>query len=216
MTDKKSSLPYFVIAFSLILLDQITKLYFKGFYLFGIHYEGWRLGMSEEIIPGILNFTFVENPGMAWGIEFGWGKIFLSLFSVIASILLAVLINRLKKQHVGIISGFTLIFAGATGNMIDRVFYGVFFGESPLFYGKVVDFVQVNIPDFLGSDYFPVFNIADACVTVGVAVLFIFQKHLPEVSWTKKKRNESEDSETQEDNTSFIDSSSSLSFKDSQ
>jgi len=191
MTNRKSILPYYIIALSLILLDQVTKVYFKGFNLFGITHEGYRRYESNTIIPDILNFTFVENPGMAFGIEFGEGKIFLSLFSVIASIILAILIYRMKESHAGIVTGFTLIFAGATGNLIDRVFYGVFFNEGPLFFGKVVDFIQVNIPDMFGYEYFPVFNIADSCVTIGVVLLFIFQKHLPELS-LKRTTNKSD------------------------
>ncbi|MCO5252450.1 MAG: signal peptidase II [Candidatus Kapabacteria bacterium] len=174
--------PFFMVASLLILFDQATKLYFKGFNLFGIVHEGAEYGMPNPVIGDFLLWTFIENPGMAFGIEFGAGKIFLSLFSVFASIGLAWLIVRISQRSIGILIGFTLIFAGAVGNLIDRVFYGVFYGYAPLFYGKVVDFVQVDIPDidFLGWTHFPIFNVADSCVTVGVVFLIIFHKHLPE------------------------------------
>jgi signal peptidase II len=185
--------PFFMVASLLILFDQATKLYFKGFNLFGIVHEGAEYGMPNPVIGDFLLWTFIENPGMAFGIEFGAGKIFLSLFSVFASIGLAWLIVRISQRSIGILIGFTLIFAGAVGNLIDRVFYGVFYGYAPLFYGKVVDFVQVDIPDidFLGWTHFPIFNVADSCVTVGVVFLIIFHKHLPEWHdiFTKKETN---------------------------
>lgn len=77
----------------------------------------------------------------------------------------------------------TLILAGAVGNLIDRALYGVIFGDAPLFYGRVVDFIQVDIPDitWLGDvhTHFPVFNVADSCVTVGVILLLLTGNKLP-------------------------------------
>lgn len=173
---------YYISAAVLILFDQITKLYFKGFNFLGFEHIGYRYGEQVTVIDNILYWTYIENPGMAFGIEFGWGKIFLSLFSVIAGIALGWLIYKLRNFDVWVKSGFTLIFSGAVGNLIDRVFYGVIFGESLLFYGKVVDFIQVNIPDieFLGWTHFPVFNVADSCVTVGVSLLILFHNRIPE------------------------------------
>lgn len=183
MTSKNHKIiSFYIVAFFLILFDQATKLYFKGFSFLGIDHIGYNYGEQNTVIDGILYWTYIENPGMAFGIEFGWGKIFLSLFSIVAGIGLAILIYKIKQSDFWVKSGFTLIFTGAVGNLIDRVFYGVFFGESPLFYGKVVDFIQVNIPDieFLGWTHFPVFNVADSCVTVGVSLLIIFNNRLPE------------------------------------
>ncbi|MDT3738205.1 MAG: signal peptidase II [Candidatus Kapabacteria bacterium] len=180
---KKSGIIYFYIAsFFLILFDQATKLYFKGFSLLGITHQGYDYGDPVPVIGNFVFWTYIENPGMAFGIEFGWGKIFLSLFSIIAGGLLAMLIYKLRKFNFWVISGFTLIFSGAVGNLIDRVFYGVFFGTAPLFYGKVVDFIQVDIPDieFLGWTHFPVFNVADSCVTIGVSILILAHNKLPE------------------------------------
>lgn len=181
-TDKKSNVSLFYFAAALlILLDQGTKLYFKGFNFLGISHEGYLYGQQVPVFKDIIFWTYIENPGMAFGIEFGWAKIFLSLFSIIAGSFLAYLIYKLRYFDFWIKTGFTFILAGAVGNLIDRVFYGVFFGTAPLFYGKVVDFIQVDIPDiaFLGWTHFPVFNVADSCVTVGVCILILVHKKLP-------------------------------------
>lgn len=181
--EKKSNIRYFfILSIILIIIDQATKLYFKGFNFLGINHIGLDYGAQVPVIGTYLQWTYIENAGMAFGIEFGWGKIFLSIFSIIASIFLAYLLIKIKEEPLPIRIGFSLIFAGAVGNLIDRVFYGVIFGEAPLFYGRVVDFIQVDIPDiaFLGWQYFPIFNIADSCVTVGVVFLIIFHSKLPD------------------------------------
>ena len=106
---------------------------------------------------------------------------------------LIILLIKMKNENLWVKMGFSLILAGAVGNLIDRVFYGVIFGESPLFYGKVVDFIQVNIPDidFLGWTHFPVFNIADSCVTIGVSILILVHNKLPE--WNQIIKNNKEE-----------------------
>jgi signal peptidase II len=180
---------FLVIAILLVIFDQATKLATKGFNLFGIKHEGMRLGESHEIIGDFLRFTFVENPGMAFGISFGWGKIFLSLFSILAAIGLVWYLLKLRPFNTWVQFGIALMLAGAVGNLIDRVFYGVFYGEAPLFYGKVVDFIDVNLPDIsLGAfelSRFWVFNIADSCVTCGVIVLLFVHDKIP--TWDELK-----------------------------
>jgi len=196
--EKKSNINcFFTISVILILIDQATKLYFKGFNFLGINHVGLDYGAQVPVIGTFLQWTYIENAGMAFGIEFGWGKIFLSLFSIIASIFLGYLLYKVEIESNPIRLGFSLIFAGAVGNLIDRVFYGVFFGEGQLFYGKVVDFIQVDIPDidFLGWQYFPIFNVADSCVTVGVIILILFHSKLPDFDGlfpNFKKREEKE------------------------
>lgn len=174
---------YILCAFALILLDQISKIAVKGFHLAGWRHEGMTLYQSIEVLGDALRITYVENPGMAFGISFGAGKIFLSLFSVIASLGLLWYLTRLETPSTGAKLALMLIFAGATGNLIDRVFYGVFYGESPLFYGKVVDFIDADMPDItlFGREYtrFWVFNVADSCVSVGMGLMMLFNKHLP-------------------------------------
>lgn len=169
----------FILTTLLVLFDQITKFIVKGIDFLGIYVKGFYLGESIDFIGKYVTFTFVENPGMAWGIEFGAGKIFLSLFSVVASICLIWYLSKISFAHNGIRFGISLVLAGAAGNMIDRVFYGVIYNESPLFYGKVVDFLRVDIPDFLGMTHFPVFNIADSCVSIGIVLLILFNSKIP-------------------------------------
>jgi signal peptidase II len=126
---------------------------------------------------------------MAFGISFGWGKIFLSLFSILAAFGLCWYLYKLRSFSKWVQFGIALMLAGAVGNLIDRVFYGVFYGEAPLFYGKVVDFIDVNLPDIsLGAfelSRFWVFNIADSCVTCGVIVLLFVHDKIP--TWDELK-----------------------------
>ena len=194
--EKQKNISYFFLtAVVLVLLDQLTKILIKGFDLFGIHHQGLQYGELIPIIGTFVQLTFIENPGMAWGIHFGdIGKFFLSSFSIIASIALIYILNKIRNNHFGVKLGFTLILAGAFGNLIDRVFYGVFYGYAPLLYGKVVDFVQVDVPDidlgFYSMTHFPVFNVADSCVSIGIVILLIFYNHIPsmnEIFKIKKK-----------------------------
>ena len=183
MVNKKNITGYFIFSFFLIFLDQLTKLLVKGFSILGLTHGGMNLGESIQLIGDFLQITYVENAGMAFGISFGTGKLFLSLFRIIASILIIYYLFNLSGFSKYVKIGVSLILAGAVGNLIDSLFYGLFYGEAPLFFGRVVDFIQVDIPDidFMGIYYthWPVFNIADTCVTVGVIILLIFNKHIP-------------------------------------
>ncbi len=180
----------------LVLLDQGTKLAVKGFNLFGFRHEGMYLGESFSVIGDFLRFTFVENPGMAFGLNFGL-PLLLGLFSIGAAIFLVYLLY--KARH-GKITGFHValatILGGAVGNLIDRVFYGVFYGYAPLFEGKVVDFVDVDIPDISLFGYtwdrFYIFNVADAAVSVGIVLLLIFYPRQQKQVEAQKKREEGE------------------------
>lgn len=177
---------YFLIASLLIVLDQLTKVLVKGFSLFGYHHDGMWLGQSYPLIGDLVRITFVENPGMAFGIQFGFWKVFLTLFSLIAGSALIWYLSKLGGFKTSVKIGITLLIAGALGNFIDRCFYGVLYGEQNLFYGYVVDFIQVDIPDidWFGATYthWPVFNIADSCVSCGMVLLLIVNKHIPSLS----------------------------------
>jgi signal peptidase II len=183
MDSKVHSIRLLFIAFLLIIIDQLTKIAVKGFTLFGITHHGMYLGESISIIGEFLRFTYVENPGMAFGVEFGSGKIFLTLFSLIASIGLVYYLLQIDSAKIQVRIAIMLILAGAFGNFIDRMFYGVFYGEGPLFYGLVVDFIQIDIPDIqigqLAYTHWPVFNIADSCVSIGMILLLIYNRYLP-------------------------------------
>ena len=177
------NLTLYVTAFLLVVLDQITKMMVKGFSLFGFDHQGMYIGESFNVLGDFLRITFVENPGMAFGVEFGTGKIFLTLFSLIASFGLIYYLHIFKDAHRYVRIGIMLILAGAFGNFIDRMFYGVIYGNSPLFYGLVVDFIQVDIPDITFNSitytHWPVFNIADSCVSIGMVFLLFFNKFIP-------------------------------------
>ena len=183
MDSKVHSHRLLFIAFLLIVLDQATKIAVKGFSLFGFTHPGMFLGESIPVLGEFLRFTFVENPGMAFGVEFGSGKIFLTLFSLIASIGLVYYLLMIESAKIQIRIAIMLILAGAFGNFIDRMFYGVFYGEGPLFYGLVVDFIQIDIPDIqvgqLAYTHWPVFNIADSCVSIGMILLLLYNRYLP-------------------------------------
>jgi len=138
-----------------------------------------QLGQSIPVIGDFLRLTFVENPGMAFGIEIG-GRLFLTLFSFAASIGIFYYIYHLRKEPFVIRLTLAMILGGAIGNLIDRIFYGVMFGEAPLFYGKVVDFIDMDFfhIDFLGiqMNRFAVFNIADASVSTGIVLMLLFYR----------------------------------------
>jgi signal peptidase II len=185
--------PFLVAAF-IILIDQIIKTWVRAHMFLGeeIHFLGSR---------GMLHYT--ENNGMAFGMEFGgeWGKLALTLFRIGAVVAICCgLIYLVKhKYHRGLIMNVALIFAGALGNIIDSTFYGIMYNYAPLFHGRVVDMfyfplLSGNFPSWVpvwgGQDFIffrPVFNLADASISVGVILILIYQKHYfkhqtPEVS----------------------------------
>jgi len=168
-----------------VLLDQAAKLLVKGFDIpfLNLYHSGIALGASYPIVGDFLRLTFIENPGMAFGIDVG-GKLFLTVFSIVASIGIFIYLYRIRGEALVIRLALAMILGGAIGNLIDRVFYGVFFGEGPLFYGKVVDFIDVDFfnIDFLGYHLsrFPVFNVADSSVSVGVVMLLLFHRRFTE------------------------------------
>ena len=184
----------FLLALIVIIADQLIKVWVRNHMYLGeeIHLLGNR---------GMLHYT--ENNGMAFGMEFGgeWGKLILTLFRIFAACGigygLAYLIKH--KYHRGLIMNVALIFAGALGNSIDCVLYGVIYRYAPLFHGRVIDMfyfplLQGNYPHWMpfwpGQEYIffrPVFNLADAAISVGVILILIFQKHyfkreVPEIS----------------------------------
>lgn len=155
-----------IIIFLVLLVDQVSKIYIKTHFV-----------LSEEIrVLGLdwFRIHFLENNGMAWGKEFGGrsGKLFLSLFRLMAIAGIGYwLYDALRnKAHTLLIVAIALIFAGALGNIIDSVFYGIFFSDSyhkvatflpaeggyeDLFHGKVVDMLYFPIVDTMLPDWIP-------------------------------------------------------------
>lgn len=190
------------IVFLVLLIDQILKLYVKS-----------NFHLGEKILDlWILDIQYVENPGMAFGyrlIDGPVGKAILTIFRIFAVIGLLVYVNNLikKKAHKGYVLAIALVIAGAFGNVIDSLLYGVIFDSgmiwdgqeylnyygvsnftlengytSPLF-GNVVDMLTFTIkwpswfPWVGGNEIFPpIFNIADASITIGFFIMIFGQK----------------------------------------
>lgn len=167
------------VTLSVVVADQVTKLLVRGVQIpaLGIHIQGMELYSSEPVIGNFLRFTYIQNPGMAFGINVGW-KSFFAIFSIIASIAIFLYLYKVRDESKPVRFSLALILGGAIGNLIDRVFYGPLFEGTPIFHGRVVDFIDFKFFDIHFLDYnlsrFPVFNIADASVTVGVIMLLFF------------------------------------------
>ncbi len=164
-----------------VLVDQAAKLAVKGFSIpvMNLYHAGMQLGESIPILGEFFRLTFIENPGMAFGIDVG-GKLFVTLFSIAASGGILWYLFKIRTESIAVRFALALILGGALGNLIDRVFYGVIFGEGPLFYGKVVDFFDVDFFNVQIASFhlsrWPVFNIADASVSIGVLTMLFFHK----------------------------------------
>jgi signal peptidase II len=185
------------------------------------------LGQEYFILGDWFRIHFTENEGMAFGMKLGgdYGKLLLSLFRIGAVSFIGYYLYTIIKENQpkGLIISISLILSGALGNIIDSVFYGVFFTDSTMqvatflpngggysswFHGKVVDMfyfpvVSGYFPDwvpFWGGEYYqffrPVFNVADAAITVGVFLILLFQKSffLEETNMEDKKEKSIENS----------------------
>ena len=184
----------------LVVIDQVIKILVKTNMTIGEHFN---------VLGDWFQILFIENEGMAFGMKFGGtvGKLCLSVFRVGLFGVLCWWISCLLKRGTqadpdhekvptGVLVGLVLITAGALGNIIDSLLYGVIFSAStpleaatfggsyaPVFFGKVVDMFYFPLwtwPDWMplvGGDVFfePVFNFADSCVSVGAVYLIIFQ-----------------------------------------
>jgi len=191
ITKKSISLIFLV-----LFIDQAVKIYVKLHFALGEHVD----------IFNWFQIFFIENNGMAFGMEI-ISKLFLTLFRIIAVVLLAFFIRNLirKKARTGFILTISLVLAGAAGNIIDSLFYGLLFDDSvghvasflpdgggyaSLFYGRVVDMLYFPlIRNSAGQTIFfsPIFNIADSAISVAVVIILLFfRKELNESLETKK------------------------------
>jgi signal peptidase II len=176
----------------IIIVDQVSKLLVKGFTIpfLKINYEGMYHGQRIPIIGDFLRLTFIENPGMAFGFDPGTSlKLWISLFSLFASVGLLIYLYFIRNQHLTLRLSIAFILGGAVGNLIDRMLYGILYGYAPLFYGKVVDFIDFDFfnVSIFGRYYdrWPIFNFADAAVSIGVLILiFFYKKHQKETEET--------------------------------
>lgn len=193
---KKSILLIFLVLF----IDQTFKIYVKLHFTLGEHVD----------IFNWFQICFIENNGMAFGMEIV-SKLFLTLFRIVAVVLLAYYIRNLirKQASTGFILTISLVLAGAAGNIIDCLFYGLLLdsstyghiatfmpdggGYASLFYGKVVDMLYFPIiHNSAGETIFfsPVFNVADSAISVAVVIILLFfRKELNESLESKKDEN---------------------------
>ena len=157
----------------LVGIDQLIKVLVKT-----------NMGLGEQIflIGDWCRLCFVENEGMAFGMSFGGavGKFLLTTFRLLLSAFLIWWIGKLNRRGdapVGALVGLTVITAGAIGNIIDCLFYGLIWDYAPFMFGKVVD--MFFFPLITSGEkvifFSPVFNFADSCVTCGAAYLLLFQ-----------------------------------------
>ena len=161
----------------LFLIDQISKLFVRGFSLpwFNINHKGLFPGESKQVMKDVFHITLVENPGIAFGIDSGESLRDLILIITILTCIgfLAYLIfakNADNKVRISV----ALILGGAAGNLFDRIFYGFFYNYAPLFQGNVVDFLDIRlfrlfIFDNIHGNY--VFNFADLSILSSVFIL---------------------------------------------
>lgn len=172
-----------ILTFLIVLFDQATKLYVKGIKIpfLGIEFDGIPYQSSIPVIGKFFQITFIENPGMAFGLQIG-GKLFLSLFTIFATVLLFFFLYKNRNETLLLRLALALILGGAIGNLIDRVFYGKIYGYAPYFYGRVVDFLHIDLPNFtvFGKTIssWPIFNIADISVTVGFLMILLGYKKI--------------------------------------
>jgi signal peptidase II len=176
---KKSSVAILIIFF-IVVIDQILKIWIK---------TTMEIGEAIPVLGNWFYLYFVENEGMAFGISFGEniGKFLLSILRIgVVGFLIYYLIVIIKKQQANwiLLITLSLIIAGALGNIIDSMFYGMIWNYAPFLYGRVVDmfyFKLFMLPDWIplwgGQYFFPaIFNIADSCVTIGIIVFIIWNK----------------------------------------
>jgi signal peptidase II len=173
------------VALTLLVLDQASKLWVRTHMV---------QGESFEVLGRYFQIFYIENNGMAFGLEWGGrvGKLFLTLFRLLAVGGLGYYFRRMilsKQTTVAGTVALALIWSGACGNIIDSIFYGPLFGYENFLYGRVVDMLyfplfQGYLPSwipFWGGDYWvffrPVFNLADSAISVGVGMsLFFYQR----------------------------------------
>ena len=197
------------IVFLILLLDQAIKIYVKTHFYYG---------ESVSVSGNWFQLLFIENEGMAFGMKImdgEIGKIILTLFRLIAVAFGFFWVKQLvdKKNSKGLLICASLILAGAAGNLIDSMFYGMIFSESEthiaqfvpfgtgyasFLHGRVVDMFYFPVIDttwpqwmpYFGGSKFrffePIFNLADAAISVGILVLFFFQKKLVKPATDKK------------------------------
>jgi signal peptidase II len=187
----KSNYRYFLLSILVICIDQLIKI--------SVHFfmEPGYFGQIELLGPYVkLHYTL--NPGMAFGMQLGseYGKLILTLFRIVAMFGIGYFLHQLtvKNNKPLLLTCVALVLGGAVGNLIDSVFYGIWFDNAPLespirlFHGQVIDmfffdFWEGVLPTWIpvwGGSYYstPIFNFADAAIFCGVVIILFFQNKL--------------------------------------
>lgn len=204
----------FLIVIAILLIDQITKFWVK------LHFY---LGEGVEVFPWF-KIEFVQNPGMAFGWTVG-SKLFLTLFRIVFSAAIVYAVAKLGKAQLkrGFMVCVALVLAGAIGNIIDCMFYGLIFnnpmppevatflpadgGYAGFLHGQVVDMLYFPLfsfdwpqwMPFVGGEhsifFSPVFNIADTAISIGIlCIIFFYSKQLNVAAEFLSKKKESKES----------------------
>ncbi|MBN2635445.1 MAG: lipoprotein signal peptidase [Prolixibacteraceae bacterium] len=209
-----------IIIFAILVADQVLKIWIK---------TSMSLGDEIVIFKNWFILHFVENNGMAFGFEFAgeYGKVFLSLFRIVAVIAIGwylMKLTRKKEIPFGFIISLSLIFAGAIGNIIDSLFYGLIFnhsfgqvatlfpeegGYAGFLHGKVVDMFYFPLltgrypswVPFVGNNPFiffrPVFNIADSSISIGIfSILLFYRNYFNKIEDTEENETEEQPAES--------------------
>ena len=187
----KSNYRYFLLSLLIIGIDQLIKI--------SVHFymEPGYFGQIE-LIGSYFKLHYTLNPGMAFGMQIGsdYGKLILTLFRIVAMFGIGYFLHQLtsKNNKPLLLTCVALVLGGAVGNLIDSIFYGVWFDNAPLespmrlFHGQVIDMFFFDIwegilPTWLpvwGGSYYstPIFNFADAAIFCGVVIILLFQNKL--------------------------------------
>ncbi|MCQ2770199.1 MAG: signal peptidase II [Clostridia bacterium] len=171
---------FIVIIIASIILDQASKI---------IVMNTFSLNETRDFIKGIINFRYIRNEGAAWGMLSEQRWIFI-VITIIACCIIPYFIYKYRKSQRMFGIALSLVLGGALGNLIDRVLLG-----------SVTDFIEFSFFDF------PIFNIADSCVTVGAALLIVYIIFFDKtifVDTKKKEKNEKVKEESENDNNSSV------------
>lgn len=183
-------LKYFLLTLGVIIIDQVVKLV--------VHFN-MTMGPTGEVnvLGDWFKLHYILNRGMAFGLSFGseYGKLGLTLFRMLAMVVIGIVLYRMarKKYHPGLLWSIAAILGGAIGNVIDSIFYGVFLDNAPYdvitpwFHGQVIDMLYLDVWEGYLADWipiwggkkvalWPIFNIADAAIFIGVFMIIIFQR----------------------------------------
>lgn len=208
----------FLIALSVVILDQVLKIWVK---------TSFYLGEEREIFSWF-RLSFVENNGMAFGWQFG-SKLFLTIFRIVFVGVIVYYLIKLRHSSgikFGYLTCVALVLAGAVGNIIDCMFYGIIFsnpfppevatifpeggGYAPFLHGRVVDMLSFPLFSFdwpgwmpvIGGKHFeffkPVFNLADAAISCGIIAIFLFYSKQLGYSFVELKRIRQEKKNTEQ------------------